>query len=102
MRLLHVHSGNLYGGVETMMLTLARESAGRSPLIHEFALAFEGQIASELRSTGVPVHRLGEVRARNPLSVIRARRRLGKLLRAERYRAVICHMPWAHAIFAGV
>ena len=102
MRLLHVHSGNLYGGVETMMLTLARESAGRSPLIHEFALAFEGQIASELRSIGVPVHRLGEVRARNPLSVIRARRRLGKLLRAERYRAVICHMPWAHAIFAGV
>jgi hypothetical protein len=24
MRLLHVHSGNLYGGVESMMLTLTR------------------------------------------------------------------------------
>ena len=102
MRLLHVHSGNLYGGVETMMLTLARESAGASAMTHEFALAFDAQIADELRASAVPVHRLGEVRARNPISVIRARWRLAKLLRGERYRAVICHMPWAHAIFGGV
>ena len=102
MRLLHVHSGNLYGGVETMMLTLAREGVGRSAIAHEFALAFDSRIALELRASGVPVHRLGEVRARNPLSVIRARRRLAELLAAERYGAVICHMPWAHAIFAPV
>ena len=102
MRLLHVHSGNLYGGVETMMLTLARERARASAIAPEFALAFDGRIAAELRASGVPVHRLGEVRARNPLSVIRARRRLADLIAAERYGAVACHMPWAHAIFAPV
>ncbi len=102
MRLLHVHSGNLYGGVETMMLALARQSARTSSIAHEFALAFDGQIAAELRSIAVPVHLLGEVRMRNPVSAWRARQRLARLLTAERYSAVICHMPWAHAIFAGV
>jgi glycosyltransferase involved in cell wall biosynthesis len=102
MRLLHVHSGNLYGGVETMMLTLARERAGAPAIAPEFALAFEGRIAIELRAAGVPVHPLGEVRARNPLSVRRARRRLASLLAAGHYGAVACHMPWAQAIFAPV
>jgi glycosyltransferase involved in cell wall biosynthesis len=109
MRVLHVHSGNLYGGVETMMLTLARASAstsaracgGANPACaHEFALAFDNRIASELRGSGAIVHHLGNVRARRPLSVWRARRRLADLLVAGRYRAVICHMPWAYAIFA--
>jgi glycosyltransferase involved in cell wall biosynthesis len=114
-RVLHVHSGNLYGGVETMMLTLARESLrvatpvatsaggiGPSPnrFVHEFALAFDSRIASELRASGAVVQQLGEVRARHPLSVLRARRRLAKLLAADGWRAVICHMPWAHALFA--
>ena len=68
----------------------------------EFALAFDGRIAAELRATGVPVHRLGVVHARNPLSVIRARRRLADVLAAGAYGAVACHMPWAQAIFAPV
>jgi len=102
MRLLHVHSGNLYGGVESMMLTLARESARTAKIAHEFAIAFDGRIACELRSAGVPVHLMGSVRVRNPLSAWRARRRLKRLLKAQRFDAVICHMPWNHAIFAGV
>jgi glycosyltransferase involved in cell wall biosynthesis len=85
-----------------MMLTLARERSGAPSIAPEFALAFDGRIAAELRATGVPVHRLGAVRARNPLSVLRARRRLASLLAAERYGAVACHMPWAQAIFAPV
>ncbi len=113
MRVLHVHSGNLYGGVESMMLTLARESAraanpvpalkstgGNASHTHEFALAFDARIAADLRASGATVHSLGAVRARRPLSVLRARRRLADLLAAERYRAVICHMPWAYALFA--
>ncbi len=76
LRFQHVHSGNLYGGVETMMVTLVRESAGVSLIEHEFALAFDSRIASELHAIDAPVYQLGEVRARNPLSVFRARRRL--------------------------
>jgi glycosyltransferase involved in cell wall biosynthesis len=99
MRLLHVHSGNLYGGVETMMLTLVRQRAHAPSIAPEFALAFDGRLAAELRETGVPVHQLGEVRMRNLLSVYRARRQLASLLAAERYGAVACHMPWSQAIF---
>ncbi|MBI3758935.1 MAG: glycosyltransferase [Deltaproteobacteria bacterium] len=100
MRLLHVHSGNLYGGVETMMLTMVRASVGRSSTEHEFGLAFDGRIAAELRASGVAVHQVGEVRTRNPLSVRRARRHLKDLIATKRYDAVACHMPWAHAVFA--
>ena len=85
-----------------MMLTLARQRDCAPSIAPEFALAFDGRIASELRETAVPVHLLGEVRARNPLSVFRARRRLASLLAAERYGAVACHMPWAQAIFGSV
>lgn len=100
MRLLHVHSGNLYGGVETMMLTLVRERAAAPAIAPEFALAFDGRLADELRMCGVPVHLLGEVRARYPWSVIRARRGLSRLLAGRAYTAAVCHMPWAHAAFA--
>src|SRR5229473_7678989 len=101
MRLLHVHSGNLYGGVETLLVTLHRFAEAAS-LEHEFALCFDGRLASELRQLGGPLHNLGAVRTRHPLSVIRARRSLRDLLPARHFDAVICHMPWAHALFAPV
>lgn len=100
MRILHVHSGNLFGGVETALLSLMREQV-RAPQIEPvFALCFEGRFARDLRALGAPVRMLAPVRARNPLSVLRARRRLAGIIVAERIEAVICHMPWAHAIFA--
>jgi glycosyltransferase involved in cell wall biosynthesis len=100
MRLLHVHSGNLYGGVETLLNTLACCRGLCSEMCPEFALCFDGRIAAELRQIGTAVHILGEVRARNPLQVIKARRRLLGLLSAGRFDAVICHMLWPLAVFA--
>jgi glycosyltransferase involved in cell wall biosynthesis len=99
MRLLHVHSGNLYGGVETLMLTLAREGYRYPPLRGEFALCYEGRLAEELRTAGAQVHLLGEARTRNPLSLWKARRRLGRALDEGSYDAVVTHMPWAQALF---
>ena len=66
------------------------------------ALCFEGQIASELRSQGIPVVLLGEVRLRRPDSVWRARRALADALERNRYDAVVCHQAWPHAIFGPV
>ena len=40
---LHVHSGNLYGGVETFLTTLAREAAVTPRMTSSFALCFEGR-----------------------------------------------------------
>src|SRR5713226_3198055 len=101
MRLLHVHSGNLYGGVETLLVTLHR-FADAASLEHEFALCFDGRLVSELRHLGGQIHDLGAVRARYPLTVLRARRVLRHLLRARCFDAVISHMPWAQALFGPV
>lgn len=98
--MLHIHSGNLYGGVETMLLALARHTHLDSATEHEFALSFDSRIAAELRESDAVVHLLGEARTRHPLSVRRARQRLRDLLARRNFDAAICHMSWAQAMFA--
>jgi len=97
---LHVYSGNLYGGVETMLATLAGKDC--SQVISEFALCFEGRLSAELRSLGAPVHLLGPARLSNLQSIWRARAALSRLLRCRRFSAVICHAFWSYGIFASV
>ncbi len=96
MDVLHLYSGNLFGGVERLLLTLA--SAEPS---HRVGLCFEGRLAASLRAAGRAPEMLGEVRFRHPWSVVRARRAVARTLRARRPDAVICHSAWAHALFAG-
>jgi glycosyltransferase involved in cell wall biosynthesis len=100
-RVLHVYSGNLYGGVETLLVTLARHRA-LAPMAPEYALCFEGRLSRELRAEGVPVHLLGEVRVRRPWSVWQARRQLARVLARGSYGAVVCHSAWAQALFGPV
>lgn len=98
MRVLHVHSGNLYGGVETLLATLARTRAACPSLESQFALCFDGRLAGELREAGARVHALGGARVRSPLSVRRARRALAGLLRGARFDVAVCHSPWSQAV----
>ena len=76
MNVLHVHSGNLYGGVETVLTTLARARDAAPNMQMSVALSFNGQVGQELRACGVETPLLGEVRLRRPDSVWRARRAL--------------------------
>ena len=99
MRLLHVSSGNLYGGVEVLLRTLAQCRAVCPEMDPEFALCYDDRIACELRQAGAIVHILGRVRARNVFKITRARRRLVQILNAGAFDAVICHSPWPLAIF---
>ncbi len=101
MRILHVHSGNLYGGVEALLITLAR-IANRTQVEHQFAICFEGRVASELRTQGAAVDLIGEVRTRYPLSVRRARAQLRRILEMRHFDAVVCHMAWAQGLFGPV
>jgi glycosyltransferase involved in cell wall biosynthesis len=102
MRVLHVHSGNLYGGVETLLWTLAR-CRHMTPLMEmHVALCFEGQIAGELRSAGVEPLMLGEVRLRRADQVLQARRRMRDILARHSFDVVVSHQPWPHAIFGSV
>lgn len=98
MNVLHVHSGNLYGGIETVVATLVREDAARV-LAHRFALCFGGRLERELRAAGAPIEMLGEVRLRNPRSIFAARGALRRLVRATAPDVIVTHLPWTHATF---
>src|SRR4051812_40105465 len=94
LKVLHCLAGNLYGGVETFVRTLA-ECRGVSPgLAHEFALCFEGRLANELRALGAEAHRLGGVRFSRPWTAWRARRRLIRLIKERRADVVVNHACW--------
>jgi len=98
-RVLHVSSGNLYGGVETALVALARFRDLCPAMEPEFALSFEGRLSRELVETGVRVHQLGEVRTRKPWTVWSARANLRALLRENHFDVVMCHMAWPMAMF---
>jgi glycosyltransferase involved in cell wall biosynthesis len=101
-RVLHVHSGNIYGGVESMLLTQVRERDLCPAIKTSFALCFAGQFSEEVAATGTPIHCLGEVRIRQPLTVRRARRKLRELLRQQPFDVVVTHSCWSQAIFGPV
>lgn len=92
----------MYGGVETTLLTLARQRLQEPETERHFALCFEGRLSAELRATGVPLHHLGSLRIRRPLKVWRARRALRRLLCSHPFDVAICHMAWSQVIFGPV
>lgn len=94
--ILHAHAGNLFGGVETILTTLVRYPG---TLTHRFALCYEGRLAGELRRAGAQVEILGDVRFSRPWTVLRARRRLAKIIGAHWPAVVMCHSPWSVAAF---
>jgi glycosyltransferase involved in cell wall biosynthesis len=102
MRLLHVYSGNLYGGIETLLILFARRHALEPSLTHEFALCFEGRLSRGLEELGATVHRLPGPKASRPWTVWSARRGLSALLDQRSYDAALCHAAWPHAMFAAV
>ena len=102
MRVLHVHSGNLYGGVETFLLSLARLRLLAPSMDMSVALTSDARIAAELRAAGVPVSILGEARLSRPLVTARARRVLDSLIASHRPDVVVCHQAWPLALFGSL
>ena len=102
LKVLNVYAGNLYGGIESMLFTLARTKGEVPGFDMDFALCFPGRLMDELRSTKATTHDLGPVRARYFWQVYRARHRLKTVLKKTRYDAVILHASWPYAIFAPV
>ncbi len=98
MKVLHLYAGNLFGGVETFLLTLARLRHLCPAMEPHFGLCFEGRLAEGLRSTGSPVHSFGQVRLGRPWTVARARQRLRQLLLQQRFDVVICHSCWVQVV----
>ena len=99
LRVLQVHAGNLFGGVETKLLTQVRERERCPTLETSFALCFAGRFSEELTDAAAIVHWLGPVRIREPLSVLRVRQNLRELLQREAFDVVVTHSCWSQAIF---
>lgn len=97
MRVLHLTAGNLHGGIETYLVTLAR-CRGLAPAMEpHFGVCFPGRLRDELAAAGVPVHDLGPVRLSRPWTVLRARRRVRAVLVG--FGAAVTHGGWPHAVF---
>jgi glycosyltransferase involved in cell wall biosynthesis len=102
MRVLHVYSGNLFGGIEAILVEIARGRAACPDVTHEFALCFAGRLSDDLTEAGAGLHLLEPVRMSRPHTARAARRTLDRVLREHRFDRVVCHAPWAQAIFGGV
>lgn len=102
LRVLHLCAGNLFGGIETYLLTLAHYGSLEPRLTSEFAVCFPGRFRDELRAAGAPVHELGPVRLSRPWTVLRARRGLAALLASARPDRVVVHGSWSQFIFGPV
>jgi glycosyltransferase involved in cell wall biosynthesis len=101
-RVLHLTAGNLYGGVETLQLTLAKCRHLAPDMEPHFGLCFRGRLWDELAAVGAPLHDFGAVRVSRPWTVVRARRRLKEVLRRTGFDVVVSHSSWPHAIFGPV
>lgn len=93
-RVLHLAAGNLYGGVETFLVTLARSPRR---LEHRFALFFQGRLASELRDARAHVEVLGPARLGRPWTLLGPQLRLRRLLASWRPNLVLLHSSWLKA-----
>jgi glycosyltransferase involved in cell wall biosynthesis len=96
---LHVHSGNLFGGVERILETLAAHHSPDGPMASTFALCFRGRLSATLDAAGAAVHDLGQVQARRPDQIWRARRALRALMTRQRFDVALVHSSWTQAIF---
>jgi glycosyltransferase involved in cell wall biosynthesis len=92
----------MFGGVETLLVTLARHRDLCCEMEPEFALCWNGRLSQDLRESKVKVHLLGPVHLRDPFSVKRARSRLSRLLAKLEFDVVVCHMQWSQAVFGPV
>jgi len=102
MKVLHIYAGNLFGGIETLLVTLAKTQNLLPEMQHYFALCFEGRLANELRIWNAKLTMLGNVRISRPLMVWRARSQLQQLLQQEQFDVVISHGCWTQVIFGSV
>jgi glycosyltransferase involved in cell wall biosynthesis len=102
MRVLHIGAGNMYGGIETFLLDLARMRNLCPEMLPSFGFCFDGRIAKSIRETGAPLELLGEMRASRPWTIWRSRKKLHSLLLRERYEQVIFHGSWTYALLASV
>jgi glycosyltransferase involved in cell wall biosynthesis len=102
MRILHLHSGNQFGGIERLLVTLAERSADAPGTEHVFALCFRGRLWNELTDVDAHVVHLGVARLARPETVLRARHAARRLIAGSPPDVVLTHLPWSRVVFGPV
>jgi glycosyltransferase involved in cell wall biosynthesis len=97
--ILHVCAGNQFGGVESMLVTIARTSSEAPRLPHVFACCFEGRFSQALRSSGSPPFLLPGVRLSRPWEIFRARSALRRLVSTLAPSIIVTHSAWTRLVF---
>lgn len=101
-RVLHLGVGNMYGGIETTLTTIARNRWLMPRIDLHTATCFEGRLRDALIQAGLQVPLLGAMRFRNPLGVARGRRKLAAVLEDFRPDIVISHSCWTQGLLGPV
>jgi glycosyltransferase involved in cell wall biosynthesis len=99
MRVLHLANGNLFGGIETFLVTLARLEQSDRSLENRFLLSHRGRLSMELEAAGSSPYVVEGVRLRHPWSVLRARRECRACVRELHPDVVVAHGPWTYVVF---
>ena len=99
LRVLHLNSGNMMGGIESLLLTIARCHELTPDVQHEFALTFDAEFAQQLRGATAKVHLLPQARLRHLPSIWQTRKELRTLLRDGRFDVAVAHSVWVQLIF---
>src|SRR3982751_4809241 len=72
---LHCYAGNLCGGIEAFLTTLAQQPPPPpAPQWGRFALCYEGRLSRQLQAAGAAVDWLGPARFGRPWTVLGGRR----------------------------
>ena len=102
MKVLHLHAGVLYGGVETFLVTLARKENQEADMDHVFATCFESRLTDELRAVNADSVLLPGARFSRPWTILQARMMCNKLIRKIKPDVIIGHMAKSYWLFAPV
>jgi glycosyltransferase involved in cell wall biosynthesis len=103
MRVLHISGDAQIGGIESFLITLARNKGIDPTSTHDFAFAAEGSAIETIRLTGAQVHCLGSASYKKPMATHLARRRLHEICRQHKYDVGVLHnYPFLVAAFADV
>ncbi|WP_161603376.1 glycosyltransferase [Blastopirellula marina] len=91
----------MFGGIETILSTLAHRRATAPDMEPEFAVCFSGRLSDQLSEAGCIVHNLGQMRVSRPWTIIRAQHRLARLLSDQHFDLAVTHACWIHALLGG-
>jgi glycosyltransferase involved in cell wall biosynthesis len=99
MRVLHLANGNIFGGIETFLVTLARLEHSNGGIENHFLLSHRGRLSTELEEAGATPVFVEGVRMRHPWSVLRARRECRARVQTLKPDVVMAHGLWAYVVF---